>query len=93
MTRHDWNHYCNQTGESYGKPNELTGNALFARECRDTPLTAEAIMALVWNNIEYFGDSYYSDITTPIQWRVEEYYDSMQTPASGHAQIRPQDSP
>jgi len=69
----DWDRYCNETGKAYGKPGELTGNAVFARECRDTPLEADAILKLVWNNIGYFGDHYYGPLTTPIEMRVEEY--------------------
>lgn len=82
-TSEQWDAYCNATGESYGKPNEITGNAKFARECRATPLEPVAILRLVWNNIEYFGDHYYEPLTTPIIWRVEEYFAQEETKANG----------
>lgn len=55
-----------------GRPE--TGNERHARECAETPLTAEALLKLVWDNINYFGDSYYNPITHPIEERVEAYF-------------------
>lgn len=55
-----------------GRP--LTGNEKHAKACAETPLTAEALLKLVWDNIDYFGDGYYQPIWDPIQARVEQYY-------------------
>lgn len=64
-----WDELCN---DQYA--GQLSGNAQHARACRDTPLETRAILDLVWNNIEYFGDGYYRPITTPIELRVAEFY-------------------
>jgi hypothetical protein len=54
-----------------GRPE--TGDEVHARNCAETPLIADAILRLVWDNIDYFGDSYYHPITRPIYERVGEY--------------------
>lgn len=53
---------------------EKTGNEKFADDVANTPLTAEAILDLVWANIAYFNDGYYTPITEPISRRVAKYY-------------------
>lgn len=59
---------------SNGSP---TGDALHAQKCRDTPLEAKAILDLVTANLHYYGDSYYSPLTTPIDYRIAEFYQSI----------------
>lgn len=68
----DWDSVCNDTFEG-----RLTGNAQHARDCRDTPLEADAILDLVVSNLGYYGDPYYRPITDPVDWRVAEYYASI----------------
>ena len=70
-TEEQWGAYTGGLWEG-----KQSGNAAFAQKCRDTPLTAEAILTLVWGNIEYFGDHYYECITHPIEMRVAEYEES-----------------
>lgn len=68
-----WDQMCNETCQG-----QLSGNAQHARTCRDTPLEAEAILDLLWDNISYFGDSYYRPITEPVELRVREFYASIE---------------
>ena len=70
-TEQEWSSYADDTFEG-----ELTGNAEFARKIRDTPLQADAILDMVWENVGYFGDRYYAPLTRPIEMRVEEYLGS-----------------
>jgi len=70
-TESEWSIY---TADCYdGKP---TGNAEFARKIRETPLAADAILDMVWDNIGYLGDSYYAPLSRPVEMRVEEYLES-----------------
>jgi hypothetical protein len=55
---------------------EITGNAFFARAVKETPLEADAILKMLWENLHYFGDPYYHQLTEPIEMRVQEYLDS-----------------
>lgn len=73
-----WDQLCNDM--YLGKP---SGNAEFAQSCRQTPLVADAILNLLWSNLEYFGDPYYNPITIPIQLRVEEFYEMRKEHAAG----------
>ena len=66
-----WRRFTDDTFE--GKP---SGNAIFAQQCRETPLDARAILDLVYENIGYFGDSYYAPLTEPIEMRVREFYEA-----------------
>jgi len=71
-TEEQWRQYTDQYHDG-----KLTGDAKFARAVKATPLTAQAILDLVYENLDYFGDSYYSTLTAPIHFRVEEYYASI----------------
>lgn len=67
-TDEQWMHY---TGGTFnGKQSD---NARHAQSCRDTPLDADSILDLVWENVGYFGDHYYEPLTRPVEMRVEEY--------------------
>lgn len=72
-TDSEWSLYTSDTYEG-----QESGNAKFAREIRETPLQADAILDMLWGNIGYFGDSYYVPLTRPIEMRVEEYLASRQ---------------
>lgn len=68
-TEHQWKIYTDDTFEG-----KLTGNAMHARECLETPLEADAILDLLYENVGYFGDPYYAALTEPVEMRVAEYF-------------------
>jgi hypothetical protein len=71
-TEEQWQEYTGCMWE--GKP---SGNALHAIEVRKTPLEAKAILDLLWKNMDYATDSYYTPLWRPVEMRVEEFYQSI----------------
>lgn len=63
-----------------GKP---SSGAVHAMEVREVPLEAKAILDLVMSNLCYAGDHYYYPLWQPVEWRVAEFYASLEekTPA------------
>ena len=66
-----WDYYTNDKYKG-----ELSGNALWARKVRSTPLTADAILDLVLDNLDSANDSYYRPIWGPIELRINEYIEA-----------------
>ena len=65
----EWEVYTSKTYK--GAP---TGHALRAIKAKTTPLEPDAILDLLYQNLCYFGNSYYNTLTRPVEMRVEEYF-------------------